>query len=95
MGEANEQTQTGGTASHVGDCYIWAEVYYLDSATDYRECLPPRIQEAESDLGKLVMLDEVTPSSLWAVLRDVARKAAFILHVVHNNVTRLCLWIQN
>jgi hypothetical protein len=24
----------------VSDAYIWSEVYYLDSATDYREYLP-------------------------------------------------------
>ena len=31
----------GGYSVHVGDCYIWSEIYYLDSPTDYRECLPP------------------------------------------------------
>ncbi len=25
---------------HIGDCYVWAEIYYLDSPTDYREYLP-------------------------------------------------------
>ena len=29
----------GGYSVHVGDCYIWSEIYYLDSPTDYRECL--------------------------------------------------------
>jgi hypothetical protein len=24
----------GGNGSHVGDCYIWVEISYLDSATD-------------------------------------------------------------
>jgi hypothetical protein len=31
----------GGYSVHVGDCYIWSAIYYLDSPTDYRECLPP------------------------------------------------------
>jgi hypothetical protein len=31
----------GGRVMHVKDCYIWSEIYYLDSPTDYRECLPP------------------------------------------------------
>src|SRR4051812_14561751 len=29
-----------GYYTHVGDCYIWSEIYYLNSPTDYRECLP-------------------------------------------------------
>ena len=33
--------QIGGYSVHVGDCYIWSAIYYLDSPTDYRECLPP------------------------------------------------------
>jgi len=31
----------GGCPIHVKDCYIWSEIYYLDSPTDYREYLPP------------------------------------------------------
>jgi len=31
----------GGYPVHVKDCYIWSEIYYLDSPTDYREYLPP------------------------------------------------------
>ena len=30
----------GGKFAHVGDCYVWAEIYYLDSLTDYRDFLP-------------------------------------------------------
>jgi len=30
----------GGSTTRVGDCYIWAEIQYLDSASDYREFLP-------------------------------------------------------
>jgi len=30
----------GGEGVHIGDCYVWAEIYYLDSPTDYREYLP-------------------------------------------------------
>jgi len=94
MGKPNEQTQIGGATTHVGDCYIWAEIYYLDSATDYRECLLPSMQEAASDFGELVMLDEMTPFPWRAIVRTIAMKAASILHAM-NNVVRLCLWIQN
>jgi hypothetical protein len=24
----------------IGDCYVWAEIYYLDSPTNYRDYLP-------------------------------------------------------
>jgi hypothetical protein len=49
--------QIGGAEYRVGDCHVWAEIFYLDSPTDYRECLP------ENNLhllaGELQMLDEV------------------------------------
>jgi len=32
----------GGHPMRVTDCYVWSEIYYLDSPTDYRECLPPQ-----------------------------------------------------
>jgi len=32
--------EVGGKPFHIKDCYIWSEIYYLDSETDYRECLP-------------------------------------------------------
>jgi len=50
--------QIGGSSVHVGDCYIWAAISYLDSPTDYHECLPySRRLPAPSD-DELVMLDE-------------------------------------
>jgi hypothetical protein len=94
MSEPNKQMQSGGVTSHVGDCYIWAEIYYLDSATDYRECLMPSVRNAQSEFDELVMLDEITPSPLWVVLRNVAGRAASVFRAI-NNVARLCLWIQD
>jgi hypothetical protein len=54
----NQNKQLGGEPVHIRDCYVWAEINYLDSATDYREYLPqhqacPRTAP-ENDL---VMLD--------------------------------------
>lgn len=41
-----------------GDCYIWSEIHYLDSATDYRECLPGgRLKSNPEVVDDLVMLD--------------------------------------
>jgi hypothetical protein len=60
MSDLTPQKQIGGTAIHVGDCRVWAEIYYLDSPTDYREFLPcnePRPVPAR----ELVLLDDMTP----------------------------------
>jgi hypothetical protein len=50
--------QIGGSTVHVGDCYVWAAISYLDSPTDYRECLPYRRWRAGPSGDELVMLDE-------------------------------------
>jgi len=57
--------QIGGSAVHVGDCYVWAAISYLDSSTDYREYLPHRLQRAVPSDDELVMLDERS-HWLWA-----------------------------
>jgi hypothetical protein len=46
----------GGESAHVGDCYIWAEISYLDSPDDYREVLPPA--GLSQPMGELVFLDD-------------------------------------
>jgi len=38
----NQNKQIGGEPVHIRDCYVWAEIAYLDSPTDYREYLPQR-----------------------------------------------------
>jgi hypothetical protein len=42
---------------HIGDSYVWAEIYYLDSPTDYREYLPQHCAQQCPVAGDLVMLD--------------------------------------
>jgi hypothetical protein len=54
--------EIGGAAVHIGDCHIWAAIYYLDSPTDYREFLPPADTRSRSADHELTMLDD-TP--LW------------------------------
>ena len=72
----NQQKQIGGEPYHVRDCYVWAEIFYLDSATDYREYLPecsvgpPMLLHADfvllddsaSDRGRL--MTSTTPAAL-------------------------------
>ena len=48
----------GGDCSYVGDCYVWAEINYLDSATDYREFLTSNALSPMPPIGELVMLDD-------------------------------------
>jgi len=55
----------GGSAVHVGDCYVWASISYLDSSTDYRECLPHRRRRAIPSDDELVILDKRN-HWLWA-----------------------------
>jgi len=42
MAEPAERKQIDGEATHIGDCQVWVEIYYLDSQTDYREYLPQK-----------------------------------------------------
>ena len=37
-----EHKEIGGQSIHIGDCQVWAAIYYLDSPTDYREFLPAK-----------------------------------------------------
>jgi hypothetical protein len=49
----------------VSDCYVWTEIYYLDSATDYREYLTHgRTDALHTSMlpGDLTLLDPSTTS---------------------------------
>jgi hypothetical protein len=55
---SNPSKDPGGKHVHVDDCYIWSEIHYLDSTTDYREYLPwPTVLQRPIPTGDLVMLD--------------------------------------
>ena len=41
----------------IENCYVWAEIYYLDSPTDYREYLPQHCVQQCPVAEDLVMLD--------------------------------------
>lgn len=61
MGMPNPGKQLGGEAFHVRDCYVWAEIQYLDSPTDYREYLPQRTtSSSELTDSELVITDPTT-----------------------------------
>jgi len=58
-----------GQEFRVRDCYVWSEIYYLDSATDYREYLPQNGIHACIRSDDLIQLDSSRQSSchpcLW------------------------------
>ena len=54
---SNSGKEIGGEAFHVGDCHVWSAIYYLDSLTDYRECLPQLGVCPRPLSDELVMLD--------------------------------------
>lgn len=39
------QGQIGGMAYTVADVYLWAAIFYLDSVTNYRECISENADE--------------------------------------------------
>jgi hypothetical protein len=40
MATQPQRAHIGGTPYRIADTYVWAAIYYLDSPTDFRECLP-------------------------------------------------------
>jgi hypothetical protein len=84
MREPTHQHQGGGATAHVGDCYVWAEIYYLDSPTNYRECLPGGRPSSMNPGNELIMLDDIAPVPLIAVAKFLASivSACMILMMV-------------
>ena len=78
--------RAGGEAFHVRDSLVWAEIYYLDSTSDYREYLPRPISVPNVD-SDLVMLDSrlnrsssgKMPSAASALLAAIIALAFFLL----------------
>jgi hypothetical protein len=62
--DRNNNKQIGGTKFVVKDAFIWAEIFYLDSATDYRECISIRQTTPPND--EMTMLNG---ESCWPSLR--------------------------
>jgi hypothetical protein len=58
--------RVGGSELHISDCHLWAEIFYLDSPTDYREYLPASSDRARG--GDLVLLDDVARQRLLSTL---------------------------
>ena len=70
-----DQRTTHGEGIHVGDCYVWAEISYLDSHTDYREYLPEHASRESRADEEFVTLDSEakTHGILSAVRRLISQ----------------------
>jgi hypothetical protein len=70
---ADQNKQIGGAPFHVGDCCIWAAIFYLDSATDYRECLGrDSARLCSLACGDLIMLDSVEQGPISRISQGLA-----------------------
>lgn len=79
MKQPTHQADIDRTTAHVGDCYVWAEIYYLDSPTDYREYISNRQPQPPAPRSELVMLDEAIPLPAAAKISLVLLVAGVLL----------------
>ena len=49
MANTIPRIEIGGEGIHVRDCYVWTEISYLDSPSDFREYLPQDRQWKPND----------------------------------------------
>jgi hypothetical protein len=56
-GMSGRNTTNIGQEFRVRDCYVWSEIHYLDSATDYREYLPQNNIHAPIRRDDPILLD--------------------------------------
>jgi hypothetical protein len=71
----------GGQAFRVGDCRVWAEIYYLDSPTHYREYINTDARHNNLPEGhELMMLTDITPFSVARVCCKFIRRCLTTSH---------------
>jgi hypothetical protein len=56
-----ETRDIDGAGFHIRDCYVWAEIWYLDSPTSYRECLPENGHTQARRDDDFILLDSRGP----------------------------------
>ena len=80
------QFRNGKPAISVHDLRVWGEINYMDSATDYRECLaPPRAQPSAP--AELEFLDDRSRFS-WGMIAkfvSITGTAWVILQILTSN----------
>lgn len=71
-----------GQTFRVSDCYVWSEITYLDSATDYREYLPKlrtHAARAPTVRSDLVLLDSSKHLCRWHACLCMASLVLFLI----------------
>src|SRR5437588_13056109 len=64
------RSRIGGREFHIPDCHVWAEIYYLDSPTDYREYLTGNMtREGRAGGQPMILLDDCSPPSFWSLAK--------------------------
>jgi hypothetical protein len=69
MRETTDRNEIGGEAIHVGDCCVWAEIYYLDSPTDYREYISNDVSQRSTETGE----EFITRDNAWFSWRSMPK----------------------
>jgi hypothetical protein len=59
MAEIIKAKDVAGQCFYVRDCYVWAEIFYLDSPTDYREYLSQNKKKPVAGESS-IMLDDAS-----------------------------------
>jgi hypothetical protein len=58
MHDMTDRKEIGGGTIHLADCYVWAEIHYLDSPTDYREYMSNHVSQPSAASGdEFITLD--------------------------------------
>jgi hypothetical protein len=62
MDNLADRQRIGGESVQISDCRVWAEINYLDSPTNYCECLPQHCARQSNIRGHdMVMLESYAP----------------------------------
>lgn len=94
MSNRTEPNKTGRLPSNLSDCYVWVEILYLDSPTNYRECLPGRGSNGTSLADALRLLDDDNshPAKKGAYLWPLAA-AVILLILLLVLLVSYCTWL--
>ena len=87
MADLTKGKDVAGSSFHIGDCYIWAEIFYLDSSTDYREYLPQSTwRPLAVKGGDLIMLDDssssVSLTTVWIIALLLLLAAGCFIYLI-------------
>jgi hypothetical protein len=89
MANTIQRKEIGSEGIHVRDRYVWTEIYYLDSPSDYREYLP-QDQHGSPDGHSFEMLD--SPRQSLRPARDHSGSLAAVFFLLAGLIGCLLLY---